>query len=206
MARFRPQRHFRTDVLYYYGVPGTGKTTTINSVLNTIRTLYPKADYYCKLGGLSKFWDGYDNQPICWLDDPCSPAVARTGDEEPIQRLKNVFSTGEVLVEVKHGSMVFDSSLVILSCNFDPRDLAQACGSDSRDAMYTDTCGAYEIDTRVAAVRRLPVHLTKMIARNLEQFDITIDVDTVIKKLPEFKAVQYADIPLLSACNLSEYV
>lgn len=59
------------------------------------------------MGGLSKFFDGYDNQPITWIDDLVSPSCFRTGDEEPVQRFKTVISTGEVLVEVKHGSMVF---------------------------------------------------------------------------------------------------
>jgi len=27
-------------------------------------------DYYQKMGGLKRFWDGYDNQPIVWIDDP----------------------------------------------------------------------------------------------------------------------------------------
>ena len=108
LARFRPQREFRTDLIYYYGPPGTSKNTTVSKTLNTIRKLYPQADYYAKMGGLSKYFDGYDNQPVCWIDDPVSPAVCRTGDEEPVQRFKTVISTGEVLVEVKHGSMVFD--------------------------------------------------------------------------------------------------
>ena len=81
--------------------------------INTIRRLYPNVEYYAKMGGLSKYFDGYDNQLICWIDDPISPAVIRTGDEEPVQRFKTVISTGEVLVQVKHGSVVFDSSPVL---------------------------------------------------------------------------------------------
>ena len=88
-------------------------STSVSKVLNTIRKLYPTVDYYAKMGGLSKYFDGYDNQPITWIDDPVSPAVCRTGDEEPVQRFKTVISTGEVLVEVKHGSMVFDSTVLL---------------------------------------------------------------------------------------------
>ena len=135
MARFRPAKKFRTDLVYYYGPPGTGKTTMIHTVLKTIYKLY-NVDFYCKLGGLSKFWDGYDNEPICWVDDPVSSNALRTGDEEPMQRLKTVMSTGDVLVEVKHGSMVFDSSLIIISSNIDPKDMARASGPDNEGAMY----------------------------------------------------------------------
>ena len=84
LARFRPQHSFRTDLVY--GPPGTGKTTSISRLLNVIRKLYPKVDYYSKMGGLSKFFDGYDNQPITWIDDPVSPLCFQTGDEEPVQR------------------------------------------------------------------------------------------------------------------------
>lgn len=73
------------------------------------------------MGDLSKIWDGYDNQLICWIDDPVTPAVASTEDEEPIQKLKTVVFTRKILVKVKHGSMASDSSLIILSCNFDPQ-------------------------------------------------------------------------------------
>lgn len=51
LARFRPQREFRTDIVYYYRSPGTGKSTTISRVLKTICKLYPKIDYYAKMGG-----------------------------------------------------------------------------------------------------------------------------------------------------------
>lgn len=145
LARFRPQREARTDLVYYYGPLGTSKSITVSRVLNTIRKLYPKVDYYAKMGGVSKYFDAYDNQLICWIDDPVSPAVYRTGDEEPVQCFKTVISTGEVLVKVKHGSMVFDSTLIIVTSNLDPRDIADACGVDNKEAMYrhfTDTCRA----------------------------------------------------------------
>ena len=164
LACFRPQREFRTDLVYYYGPPGTGKSTTVSKVLNTIRKLYPCVDYYAKMGGLSKYFDGYDNQPITWIDDPVSPAVIRTGDEEPVQRFKTVISTGEVLVEVKHGSMVFDSSLIIVTSNMDPQDMADACELDNRDAMYrrfTDSCGAFVIPDKPTARNKMVEHLVK---------------------------------------------
>ena len=180
LARFRPQRTHRTDLVYYHGPPGTGKTTAISRVLNTIRRLYPEVDYYAKMGGISKFYDGYDNQPITWIDDPVSPSCFRTGDEEPVQRLKTVISYGETLIEVKHGRMVFDSSLIIISTNIDPEQMAKACGIDNECAMYrrfTDTCGAYEIPNALAARYKLIEHLTKIIARNMSHVH-NIEIDT----------------------------
>jgi len=58
--------------------------------------MYPEVDY-AKMGSISKFYDGYDNQPMCWIEDPMSPSCFITGDEEPVQRLKTVISYGETL-------------------------------------------------------------------------------------------------------------
>ena len=57
-------------------------------------------DYYAKLGGLSKFFEGYDNQRIMWIDDPVSPSCFWIGDEEPVQRFKTVISYGETLFSI----------------------------------------------------------------------------------------------------------
>lgn len=103
------------------------------------------------VGDLSRFWDGYDNQPLVWIDNPVSPSVLRTGDEEPLQCLKTIISTREILVEVKHRSMVFDSNLIIISCNIHPNELATTCGEENRATMFqrfTDTYGAHYIGTQ----------------------------------------------------------
>ena len=209
LARFRPQRSFRTDLVYYYGPPGTGKTTSISRVLNTIRKCYPKVDYYSKMGELSKFFDGYDNQPITWIDDPVSPSCFRTGDEEPVQRFKTVISTGEILVEVKHGSMVFDSSLIIVSTNIAPDDMAKACGLDNEKAMFrrfTDTCGAHEIKTTVIARNNLIEHLVTIIAKNVEfNHNIEIDGEYVIRSIPGVKTLVYDDCNNINKFDCKKY-
>ena len=172
LARFRPQCSFRTDLVY--GPTGTGNTTSISRLLNMIRKLYPKVDYYSKMGGLSKFFDGYDNQPITWIDDPVSPLCFQTGDEEPVQRFKTVISTGEIVVEVKDGSMVFDSSLIIVSTNIGPDDMAKACGLDKEEAMFwrfTDTVGLTRSRTELhVAKNNLIEHLVKIIAKQVHIF------------------------------------
>ena len=208
LARFRPQRTHRTDLVYYYGPPGTGKTTAISRVLNTIRKLYPEVDYYAKMGGISKFYDGYNNQPITWIDDPVSSSCFRTGDEEPVQHLKTVISYGETLIEVKHGSMVFDSSLIVISTNIDPESMAKACGIDNECAMYrkfTDTAGAHEIPESATAHNKLIEHLTKVIARNMHHVhNIEIDVARVIKSIPGVNVLTYEDLDF-HTCDCKKY-
>ena len=92
----RLRRVIRTNVLYLYGPTGVGKTSLVFRVLKTLARLN-MCDYFTKGGGLKKFWDGYDNQPIAWIDDPVSPNEGK--DRESIQQLKNVMSVGDYLVE-----------------------------------------------------------------------------------------------------------
>ena len=206
LMRFRPPRTFRTDVVYIHGPPGTGKTTTIIRVLKAICTTYPEIDYYCKLGGLDRWFDGYDNQQIVYIDVPIAADTSK--NPEAIQRLKNIMSKGDVLVEIKGGSMVFDSSLIIISSNIPPKDLAASCGIDNQQAIYrrlTDTCGTHFIESRSTCLKKLTEFLIKIIARNLEFIhNIHIDVNKVIHNIPNLKIPKYNDIQL-HECNTSKY-
>lgn len=72
-------------------------------------------------------------------------------DQESIQQLKNVLSTGHTSVEIKYGSMVFDSKLVIISSNLlVPSVLAGSMGKCYQAIFrrFTDTCSAWELRDR----------------------------------------------------------
>lgn len=208
LMHHRPKRTHKTDVVYYHGPPGKGKTLNIARVLRTISKLYPAVSYYSKLGGLSRWFDGYDNEQIVWIDDP----VAMNGkgvDEEQIQRLKNIMSEDNVMVEIKGGAMIFDSSIIIISANLSPADLARSCGSDNELAIYrrfTDTYGEAFIDTRATASSKLTEHLTSCIAHNiLNTYNIHIDVKHVIQNLPPIKIRNYSAVTAFAQCNASKY-
>ncbi|CAB3999376.1 replication-associated [Paramuricea clavata] len=137
----RKPRDFITHVLQIFGPAGIGKTTAVFKVLKAF-TDTGVADFYFKGGGLKKYWDGYDNQPIVWIDDPVTLDASR--DSESVQQLKNVFSTGNAVVEVKYGSLTFDSKLVIITSNGAPEYLAASCGEENYEPILrrlTDTCG-----------------------------------------------------------------
>jgi hypothetical protein len=103
LIQFRPPRTILTHVLYIWGSTGVGKTTMIYRILATLRKL-GISDFYSKMGGLSKFYDGYDNQDIVWIDDPVKPDAKLNTDA--IQQLKTMMSTGDIICEIKGGSMV----------------------------------------------------------------------------------------------------
>ena len=69
----RPPRVGRTDLIYYFGPCGTGKTTPIVRVLRTLSNVYPNISHYLKPGGMDKWWTGYNNESITFIDDPISP-------------------------------------------------------------------------------------------------------------------------------------
>lgn len=205
LMKFRPPRTCRTDVLYFYGPSGIGKTTTMIRVLQAIQSVNSKIDYYCKLGGLDRWWDSYDNQPIVLIDDPVGMDAAM--NKEPIQRLKNVMSHGDTFVEVKGGSMVFDSSLIIIISNQDPRTLAQTCGLDNFEAIFrrfTDSCGAHYVKTRKDCLEKMTEYTMLCIKKNMNCWkDLDFDISKAMHNIKNFIAPTY-DVDF-TTCNAMKY-
>lgn len=118
LMELRPPRIHQTYWLYLWGPTGIGKTTAVLQTLATLSKLYPKLSFYNKSGGLTKHFDGYDNQPIVWMDDPC-PIAQRTNETATVR--KNVAgSSGPCQLEIKFGAMQFDSHLIIITTNTPP--------------------------------------------------------------------------------------
>ena len=143
---------------------------------------------------MSKFCDGYDNDDVMWIDDPISSQDAK--DKENVQRFKYILSTGDALVEVKYGTMVFDSKLVIISSNLHPQDMAATMGAENIEPMYrrfTDTVGTVEVFTRKLARENLRMYLLKVLKR---QFELNYDVGDIYDELPVCNHVHFNDIKL----------
>ena len=54
---------------------------------------------------------------------------------DSIQQLKNIFSTGNCQIEVKFGTMVFDSPIVIITSNASARQIALSTG-EAAEPIY----------------------------------------------------------------------
>ena len=179
--------------MYLYGPSGTGKTTSVFHVLDYLRKLHVKhITYYQKMGGMDKYFDGYDNDDIIWIDDPISNQDKP--NNENVQRFKNVMSTGPTLVEVKFGSMVFDSKLIIITSNLHPMKMAQTMGLENIAPMYrrfTDTCGAYEIRDKETARKKMPHKIIQFIDTI---FNLDLDIDSIYCALPVVHNIDYSHI------------
>lgn len=145
------------------------------------------------MGGLNKYFDGYDNDPIMWMDDPCTPDPHKLN--EAAVTFKNVIgSTGPLQVEIKYGSMQFDSHLVIITSNLSPDRMANGFGTESCDAMYRrlqDPPQAIEMTSRQDC-NRLKKYLIGVI-RNIAEarLDLVIDNDAVYHALPRVSHIVF---------------
>ena len=180
------------DVLHLHGPTGKGKTSEVGRVLEATEKLYPQMDWYSKLEGEnSKFWDGYDNQPIVVFDDvniedtPYSRMV--------ISGMKKVLGTSiRTTVEIKYGSVAFDSSLVIITSNPGPNELASACGAGNRAAMlrrFKDTQGSHYVESaktmKLIVKRVLIPALMEIAARRFPEIEFDpVKVYDTYKALP----------------------
>ena len=125
-------RHKETYCLYIWGPTGVGKTTGLKRVLNFMRDQFD-ITYYFKLGGLSKFFNGYQFDDIIVIDDPVEPT---NESNEQVQMFKSLINEHERFIEIKGSSMPLDSKLVIITANISPQSMANACGPTCRDAIY----------------------------------------------------------------------
>ena len=192
----RPPRQQRTNCLYIYGKAGIGKTRAIYDCMKKMKEITNgQLDYFCKGSGLSKFWDGYDNQPVVFVDDPAHPKDEIL-NEDQINALLTVLSCGPVFIEVKHSNMVFDSNLVIIASNMQPKQLAKMAGETSYPAVIRrleETCGAYHIKNKMQA---RSVDLRLLICRCIlkaNHFDIPDSLEDFIRGWEAEEEVDFTD-------------
>ena len=162
-----PRKYTESYCQYIWGGTGVGKTTAAKRVLNWFRQNHG-LEYYTKMGGISRFFDGYDWEPIILLDDPVEPK--KGADSVDLAAMKNLINEHERFVEIKGSSMPFDSKLIIITSNISPVEFAMAFGNSCFEAIKRRLDGdpqAVQVD--VQDRDRLTMYLIKIVA---EAFDI----------------------------------
>lgn len=188
LMEHRPKRHGETHCIYIWGPPGCGKTTALKRILTTIEHLYPALTYYKKMSELSKFWDGYDNDPIVWIDDPGYFDMERHPEEAA--SFKNIISTGPHIVEIKYGKCQFDSRLCIITSNTAPEYFASSAGSCAEaisrrighDSLTGRAIYCPNLHATKTKLYRRVIKCVKAIAE--QYYHINIDTDLVMDNLP----------------------
>lgn len=118
MGYMEPERDFKTKVIWLYGPTGCGKS----ALARRIGQLWGES-YYWKSND-TKWWDGYDAQPLTVLDD------FRAG-WLPLNQVLTLLDEYPRTVEVKGGFRQFRSKLVIITCPWEHRVMYTNVGSDS---------------------------------------------------------------------------
>lgn len=96
-------------IYWFYGRTGTGKTRRAYA-------MGEPGDIYIK--NPSKWWDHYVGQSTVILDD-----FARPANEELFRAFLQLTDRYPHLIETKGGVVNFNSPLIIVTCEFSPRDL-----------------------------------------------------------------------------------
>ena len=92
-----------------------------------------KQKLYTKIGGWDKWFENYNNEETCMLDDASIPT--QQDKAESYSRIKNLISDGACPVEWKGGSTQFTSRAFIIVSNTSPHMFAETAPQDDKQAL-----------------------------------------------------------------------
>jgi Putative viral replication protein/RNA helicase len=114
-----PQRMWYTEVRWFYGPSGTGKTRDAMQQFSS-----DPYNLYFKSSGTKTWWQGYDGQPNVIIDD-IRP------EDFSFQYLLGLFDRYPFTVECKGGSRQFLAEKIIVTCPWSPKQFL-----DKMDSAY----------------------------------------------------------------------
>lgn len=105
LVRGMPRKD-KTEVRWYYGPTGTGKSRLVHE-------MHPV--YYSK--NETRWWDGYENEEVVIIDEFDSKHIDNMG----ISYILRLFDRYPMKVEVKGGTVEFNSKLILITSHHHPR-------------------------------------------------------------------------------------
>ena len=121
LMKYGPKRAGYCRCAFISGISGVGKSTLVKTGLEELGI-----PYFVKMGGLNKYWDGYQYEPITLIDDP--GLFNRQFGTDQIDAFKDLVSFGPCLSEVKFGSIQNQTRLLIVISNFHAIQMSDAAG------------------------------------------------------------------------------
>ena len=169
----RPQRNERHKyIVFIHGNSGISKTEAVRRVLEGLKATNKEYDYYCKMSGFSKWWEGYDNQPITWIDEIGLASEYNAG--QIALQVKSLFlNKNPQRVEVKGKSLNFDFKLVIMCSNYTVEEVVSSMKDQDQEAVkrrFTSYCYLENVNT-VKKRKSLYMSLMQIVADN---FDVNL--------------------------------
>lgn len=124
---FEPPRNWKTQVHWYHGKSGTGKTKTANEMC--------KDPYVCMES--SKWWEGYDGHEDVIIDD-YRPEFCT------FQKLLNILDRYECRIECKGGSRQLRAKRIFITTPKSPQETWKHCKEEE----------LYQLTRRITCVRQ----------------------------------------------------
>lgn len=123
-----------------------------------------------------------------FIDDPVLPNIKLC--KEDVQFMKTTLSTGPAQVEIKFGSMQFDSYFVIIVSNMGAKQIAINYGAENEGAIYRrliDTCGSHYVPAE--DVSYTPAAIYQFLAPIAKKhFDTELQMQPMLDQIEETNA------------------
>lgn len=130
LMRFIPppvKSNDRRCCMWLYSESGNGKTTMVHELLHKLKLPF----YTLPLSKEYKWWDGYDKQPVVIMNEFTPDNYLPSGP------FKDLVDVNPVRVEVKGGVIQVRPKLIIITSNFQPRDIYGHLPEQDRTAVYS---------------------------------------------------------------------
>lgn len=105
-----PKKTWKTELFFFWGPTGTGKTYT---AINKLNELFGEDGWGCKSDSTGAWWDGYDGEKGCLVNDFGAGQIS-------ISQLLNLCDAAPAIVPIKGSFVPWQARTLIITCHEHP--------------------------------------------------------------------------------------